>query len=102
MGQAFQLRGGIKLAPRKEPATQSSFEVASTPAEIVLPLEQHDGSTARASVKAGEYVRIGQLVAEPADSFGSHLHAPVSGKVVAIESRAHRDATAPSIVIVND
>jgi electron transport complex protein RnfC len=102
MGQAFQLRGGIKLEPRKEPATQSLFQVASTPAEVVLPLEQHAGLPASACVKVGERVRMGQVVAEPADDFGSHMHAPVSGKVMAIEARPHRDGVALCIVLAND
>ena len=102
MPQALKIRGGIKLAKRKEANARLSIELASTPAEIVLSLTQHTGAAATPFVREGEQVLLGQVVGEPVDAGGSYVHAPVSGKVIAIEPRMHRDGSALSIVIAND
>jgi electron transport complex protein RnfC len=102
MGQAFKIRGGVKLATHKQAGAQLAVQLASTPTEIVLGLHQHAGAAAKPCVRVGDSVRLGQVVAEPSDMFGTEVHAPVSGKVVKLEPRAHREGPALSIVIAND
>ena len=51
------------------------------PKEVILPMIQHRGAAAEVAVRVGEYVRVGQVVGRPADSFGTPVHAGVSGRV---------------------
>jgi Na+-translocating ferredoxin:NAD+ oxidoreductase RnfC subunit len=52
------------------------------PRRVVLPLKQHAGAPALATVRAGERVRAGDVVAEPAKgALGARIHASISGTV---------------------
>jgi Na+-translocating ferredoxin:NAD+ oxidoreductase RnfC subunit len=52
------------------------------PGRLVLPLKQSAGSACQPKVKAGDRVKAGQLIGEPApNALGAPLHAPVAGKV---------------------
>jgi Na+-translocating ferredoxin:NAD+ oxidoreductase RnfC subunit len=52
------------------------------PGRLVLPLKQSAGSPCQPKVKAGERVKAGQLIAEPAaNALGATLHAPLAGTV---------------------
>lgn len=63
------------------PLTPLSFQ----PAEVRLPLKQHIGQPARATVQVGDKVSQGDVVATlPAESLGAPLHASISGTVVSI------------------
>ncbi len=55
----------------------------------VLPLGQHLGVPARPTVKTGERVQRGQLVAEPGAFVSTTLHSPVTGWVRAIAPRRY-------------
>jgi electron transport complex protein RnfC len=57
--------------------------------EYVLPLSQHTGAPSKPVVEAGQRVRRGQLIAEPGGFVSVALHAPVTGKVSAVELRLH-------------
>ena len=58
------------------------------PSELVLPLTQHIGAPASPIVQVGDQVLGGQMIAEAQGPVSVPVHAPSSGKVVAIESRA--------------
>jgi Na+-translocating ferredoxin:NAD+ oxidoreductase RnfC subunit len=52
------------------------------PARVVLPLKQHAGAPARPTVREGEGVKVGDLVARPADGqLGAPIHASIDGTV---------------------
>lgn len=55
------------------------------PAEVILPLSQHIGASARQVVKAGDHVVRGQLVAEAVGFVSANIHTPISGKVLKID-----------------
>ncbi|HSN71142.1 MAG TPA: hypothetical protein VLT59_06525, partial [Steroidobacteraceae bacterium] len=96
---------GLPLAGHKSLATAGPLLTAPAPSVAVLPLNQHTGTPAAACVRVGERVRLGQLVAEPGAGVSASLHAPVAGRVIAIEPRpAPHVGGAPtlSIVIEND
>ena len=52
--------------------------------KVVLPLRQHVGAPCKPIVEAGDEVRRGQLIAEPA-GLGANIHASVTGKVVLVD-----------------
>lgn len=56
------------------------------PKEILLPTSQHIGAPATPIVKAGDVVKVGQVVAEAKGFVSSPIHSPVSGKVLKIET----------------
>lgn len=96
--------GGLRLATNKERSTATAIRTASVPAEVILPLDQHTGTPARALVKAGDRVLLGQPIAEPTSDISAWLHSPISGSVAAIEPRAvaYHATPSPCIVIRND
>jgi electron transport complex protein RnfC len=69
----------------------------------VVSLLQHSGVEAKPVVAKGDEVLKGQLIAEAGDAISAPVHSPVSGKVVAIEPRAHQMGhSVTAIVIEND
>ena len=54
------------------------------PKEVILPMDMHSGGLAVPVVSAGEYVRVGQLIAKEDGRFSSPVHASVSGTVAEI------------------
>jgi Na+-translocating ferredoxin:NAD+ oxidoreductase RnfC subunit len=55
------------------------------PQRVVLPLKQHAGPAAIPSVKPGDRVQAGDLIADPAaGALGARIHASVSGVVRAV------------------
>ena len=53
-----------------------------TPPQVVVPLKQGNGETLTPLVKTEERVKAGQIVARDDHSFGSPLHASVSGEII--------------------
>ena len=85
-------------------------ETASLPTErmpfgssFVLPMTQHIGAPARPVVAMGQELSRGQLIAEATAFVSVPIHAPVAGRVVAIEPRRHPNGQfVESIVIEAD
>ena len=94
---------GIHPPYRKELARGSQIE-PMPPVDIVrIPLVQHIGAPAKATVAKGDAVKIGQPIAEPQGFVSVPVHASISGKVKAIKEFPHpfgREITA--IEIEND
>ena len=56
-----------------------------TPKKVVLPLKQHAGGPAVAAVAAGDRVRVGDLIAAPAQgALGARIHASIDGRVASV------------------
>ena len=81
------LHGGLRLPSRKSESTGAPILELPLPPQLVLPVEQRVGQTARPVVSVGERVLKGQVIAEPSGELGIPVHASSSGTVVAIESR---------------
>lgn len=99
------VHGGIALDAHNERSTAAPVRIATSPAELVLPLDQHAGTPAAPIVKPGERVLYGQPIAQPTSAVSAWLHAPASGRVRTIELRqAPHLLGAPtlSVVIGND
>lgn len=78
--------GGLKLDPRKI-ASVSELRPLPMPPRLYVPLLQHLGEPARPCVAAGDRVLKGQRIGEAAGLLSAHVHAPTSGRVVAIDMR---------------
>ncbi len=55
------------------------------PRRLYLPLQQHIGSPAEPVIALGARVLRGQLLARPGSGLSAPIHAPTSGRIIAIE-----------------
>lgn len=81
----FKIFGGLKLPGFKEMSTSQATQDAPLPKKLVLPLKQHIGHAAEAVVQVGDTVLKGQIIAIAKDYISTSIHAPSSGKIIAIE-----------------
>ena len=79
--------GGIHPLENKEQSTQSAIVKLPLPAQLIVPVGQHIGTPADVIIAVGETVLKGQVIAQPKGFVSAAIHAPTSGKVVAIEQR---------------
>ena len=90
--------GGIHPAGHKEMAPAASIAVLPAPAQVVVPLSQHIGSPAQPLVSVGDLVAMGQKIGD-GQGLCVPVHAPVSGRVVAIEERPHPGGMRTAVVM---
>jgi len=79
--------GGLELPGNKAMSTGRPVRIAPVPRELIIPLSQHIGEPSTPLVEAGQHVRRGEAIAEPASAISAALHAPTSGTIAAIEDR---------------
>ena len=100
-----KLHGGLRLPGEKRQSTSTDIQQLPIPDQLILPLTQHVGDQADPIVGVGDTVLKGQMIAQTKDTLSAPVHAPSSGKVIAIEpwpvSRRFGDK-APCIVIECD
>jgi len=95
--------GGVHPDDHKAATCALPIERMPFVERYVLPLTQHIGSPSRPIVKVGDDVVRGQTIAEPEGFVSVALHAPVTGRVMAIDLRLHPNGTmVPSIEIATD
>ncbi len=87
----------LKLHHNKHTAGSQAAPIAP-PEEVLLPMTMHSGSPAEPIVTAGDYVRIGQLIAKAGSGMSSPVHATVSGTVTAIEPFTQADGKSVQII----
>ncbi len=97
-------RGGVHPFEGKELSMDRAVTVLKpTSGEMVYPLSQHIGAPAKAIVKVGDEVLVGQKIAEAGGFISAVVVSSVSGKVKKIEPRVTAGgARSISIVIEND
>jgi len=79
--------GGIHPQENKHQSTQRAIVALPLPAQLIVPVGQHIGAPADVIVSIGDTVLKGQDIAHPKGFVSAAIHAPTSGKVVAIEQR---------------
>ncbi|MBI5110298.1 MAG: electron transporter RnfC, partial [Rhodocyclales bacterium] len=79
-----QPRWGVHPDDHKRPAADVPLRRLPTPERLYLPLHQHVGGAARPVVLAGQKVLKGQVLAEANGNISAPIHAPASGRIVAI------------------
>lgn len=80
----FKLRGGVHPEGRKASSADVAIRVLPLPSHLYVPLQQHIGAPAKPVVQVGEQVLAGQLVGVGQGNVSAPVHAPTSGRVVAI------------------
>ena len=99
---AFSFFGGIHPAENKSYAENCPVQSFPEPDILVVPMSQHIGAPCLPLVKKGDTVTKGQKIGDN-QGLCVPVHAPVSGKVKAVENRPHVSGVmAMSVVIEND
>jgi Na+-translocating ferredoxin:NAD+ oxidoreductase RnfC subunit len=76
----------LKLGLDRYTDTGPLVSVPLRPGRVVLPLQQHLGAPCKATVKVGDRVQEGDLVASPPEGkLGARIHASISGTVKSTE-----------------
>ncbi|MBR3554478.1 MAG: electron transport complex subunit RsxC [Oscillospiraceae bacterium] len=95
--------GGVHPSEKKELCENEPLLRFPESDIMVIPLSQHSGAPAKPVVQVGDYVKVGQVIGEPAAFISAYVHSSVSGKVLAIEERVHPATRGGlSVVIEND
>jgi len=93
---------GLELPAHKAVASTAPIGTAPAPSVAALALDQGSGRAARAVVAPGDRVRVGTRIAVATDPSTTSVHAPVAGRVLAIETRPTPSGDGPCILIEND
>ena len=84
---SFKFKGGVHPDYNKELARGKAIERMPVPAELVVSMSQHLGAPAKCVIKAGDFVRRGQLIGEKNGFISVCVRAPADGLVKAVEKR---------------
>ncbi|MCP3699174.1 MAG: electron transport complex subunit RsxC [Aliivibrio sp.] len=86
-GHLWDFHGGIHPAENKVISTRNAIQQAGLPSELVLPLKQHIGGKGDILVTVGQGVLKGQPLTQGNIAMCVPIHAPTSGRIIAIEPR---------------
>lgn len=107
MGRNLTFKGGVHPLPKlhhgKLQTEKCPIEVMPAPGVVSIPCAQHVGAPAKPIVQVGDFVKMGQRIAEPTGFVSVPVHASVSGKVIEIKDKPNKickDVT--NIIIEND
>ena len=93
---------GVHVPHRKNTADQSATRLTDVKS-VTIPMVMHIGAPAIPTVKVGDAVYVGTLIAEAGDFVSAPIHASVSGKVTKIaDILLSNGNTAPAITIESD
>ena len=95
-------KGGIHPYEGKELSENQSIEVLMPKGEMVYPVSQHIGAPAKALVKKGDQVLVGQKIGEPGGFVSSPVICSVSGTVKAVEKRRVVNGSMVDCIIVEN
>lgn len=98
----LSFKGGIHPPYNKEYSEKKAIEKAKSPEKVYIPLQQHIGAPAKAIVKVGEEVKLGQKIGEQQGFVSCNIHSSVSGKVIEIKEHELPGGRGMCIVIEND
>ncbi|WP_273430008.1 electron transport complex subunit RsxC [Chitinibacter tainanensis] len=85
--EIFPFHGGVHPPEMKDLSNRSPIARGPLPAQLVIPLQQSIGNPAKCVVNVGDTVGKGQLIAAPDGNLSVAVHAPTSGRIVAIDAR---------------
>ena len=81
---AFVVRGGIHPEYRKYMTAEQPIEKMGLPSILRVPLKQHVGAQAEPVVRRDDHVLKGQLIGKARGAVSANVHAPTSGRVLAV------------------
>lgn len=94
---------GIRLDGCKEKTAALPIRETAPPKLLYFPLQQHIGAPLTALVRPGDFIHMGQKLADSDAPLSVPLHASVSGKVLSVGMHPHPNGSyVKTIVIEND
>ena len=97
----FKFKGGVHPDYNKELARDGAIERLPLPKELAVSMSQHLGAPARCLVKAGDFVRRGQVIGEKAGFISVCVRSPADGKVKAVEKRVGAAGAMADAVLID-
>jgi electron transport complex protein RnfC len=95
--------GGVRLNGRKGLISGKPVVSIPAPSRVIIHLSQHAGAPARAVVRPGDAVKIGDRIGEADGPVSVPVHSSVSGKVKSIADFPHpAGGSKPAVEIDND
>ena len=73
-------------SPENKLSAGKPVEVLPIPSQVVIPLGQHIGAPAIATVKKGDEVKVGIIIAQAGGFVSANIHSSVSGKILKINN----------------
>ncbi len=99
----FTFKGGVHPYDGKDLSKDKPVVELKPGKELVYMLSQHIGAPAKAIVKKGDHVVIGQKIAEAGGFVSAPVYASVSGTVKALEKRKNATGNfVDAIIVEND
>ena len=74
----------------------------TAPARVIIPLSQHIGAPAKAIVKKGDHVLVGQVIGEAGGFVSAPVHASVSGTVDEIRPTLMPSGVSVSAIVIDN
>ena len=97
-----RFNGGVFPTPHKNTRSKP-IETMPPQKEMIYPLLQHVGAICEPCVSIGDYVRLGQKIADSSEECSAPVHATVSGTVLDICDWDHPcGKKIPAIIVEND
>lgn len=76
--------GGVH-PPENKLSKDSKVEVLPLPKTVFIPVAQHIGAPSTPTVKRGDEVKVGQVIAQSSSFVSTNIHSSVSGKVKKVD-----------------
>ncbi len=96
-------KGGLHIPDHKEATNQIPVREIDGASVHIYPLQQHIGAALELKVQVGDYVRVGDVLADSEAFLSVPLHSSVSGTVTEIKPYPHPSgAEVTSVFIEND
>ncbi len=86
MLKTFKL-GGVH-PPENKLSKDKKIEVLPLPKTVFIPVAQHIGAPSTPTVKRGDEVKVGQVIAKSSSFVSTNIHSSVSGKVKKVDFSA--------------
>lgn len=103
MLRKLSFKGGVHPNDNKKHTAAKEVTVLRPPGILIYPTVQHLGAPCTPCVKVGDYVKMGQKIADSDAFVSAPIHASVSGTVTAIKLCPVPNGTVvESIIIEND
>ncbi len=103
MIKKLTFKGGVHPKDQKSQTSSKPIERMAVPPELAYPVIQHIGAPCTPCVNVGDYVKMGQVIADSDAFVSAPIHSTVSGTVKAIEERnVSNGSSVQSIIIEND
>ncbi|MBR2343980.1 MAG: electron transport complex subunit RsxC [Clostridia bacterium] len=94
--------GSLHVPHKKNTASMAAVRM-SPPESVLIPVTQHIGAPAAITVKPGDEVYVGTLIATASGFVSAPIHSSVSGKVKKIEDfLTPQGKTVPAVLIESD